>query len=184
MFFVFVVCFLTLLWIVFLCGVFGLRSVRVSDDVYRMVVGIARSRGLRYSDVVRIAVSQFFTAVSDPYRRPSTDSVERAVWYIMKVSMSLSAFYNSPSDSSYLRLSDILRQVGVRLSVDPSPCIDMAREALNSYRVSSSGSIRSSDRIRLTPTTQQQSQQQEEAAQNSSQQTQQQLEEDTDSTTA
>ncbi len=120
---------------------YRLKTIKVKESTYRIVKELAQRYGTPMHEVVDQAVQYYRSVVRQPRIKEDNNALEKAVWYIVKLAMSVGAFKENPSDENLARLEKTARQIAERLGVDTSSVMEEAYnykkavEASNDYYV-------------------------------------------------
>jgi hypothetical protein len=105
----------------------GYKSIKVREDVYRVIRELAEKYKTTVSSVVLRAVSFLVEAEKKPRVKERLPLADKISWYVTKVLMSAGAFKSSPTDENYQRLVKNLEDLRERLGVDVSLQLDIIR---------------------------------------------------------
>jgi len=96
-------------------------TIYVSKPVKEKLTELAKKKGVARNKVIEDLIKRC--------EEINIEKLDRVMWYAIKVSMSVGAFKENPTDGNYARLNKTIDQIEERLDID----VKELREAIRRY---------------------------------------------------
>jgi len=126
------------------------HTIRVNDYIYNYLSKLKKKTGLNKQQILLNALSMYRASLTskDRFSR-SQDKLDKAVWYMLKLSYAVFSFREKPKEN-YANLIEIIEQIEQRLSIDLSLLKKVSLEYLNAREVTNNHKISVTNALKLS----------------------------------
>jgi len=105
-------------------------SLSVPKEVMSLLRQIKGKSGQNKANwrIIVEALSFYNSVMSSPRKLMKVDNVEKASWYITKLSLAYSNFALNPNQGTYANFKEVCEEIAVRLGIDTSVLLRLADE--------------------------------------------------------
>lgn len=125
------------------------HSIRVNDYIFNYLTKLEKKTGLSKQQILLNALSLYRAFLTSKDRFVKTqDKMDKAVWYIIKLSYAVYSFREKPKEH-YQNLVEIIQQIEQRLNLDLSLLKKTALEYLNAKEITNDLKIEITNALKL-----------------------------------
>jgi DNA-directed RNA polymerase beta' subunit len=126
------------------------HTIRVNEQIYYYLKKLEKKTNLSKQTILLNALSMYRAFLTSKQRFVvSQDKLDKAVWYIIKLSYAVFSFREKPKEN-YQNLIEIINQVEQRLNIDLSLLKKVALEYLNASQITNELKIEITNALKLS----------------------------------
>jgi len=93
-------------------------TIRIPVELKNKLLELSQKKNAAYWKIIQEAIAWFQSSVVETRDRDVIPEIDKASWYIAKLSYSLAKFKDKPSEENYQWLVKVINQIRERLGVD------------------------------------------------------------------
>jgi hypothetical protein len=126
------------------------HTIRVNDMIFNYLNKLEKKTGLSKQQILLNAISMYRAYLTSKQRFvKSQDKLDKAVWYIIKLSYAIYSFREKPKEN-YQNLVEIIQQIENRLNLDLSLLKKVSLEYLNASTITNDHKINITNALKLS----------------------------------